>query len=125
MNKDQVYSAFEKVGLYNGRVICGSKSVYRNSFPKNLIVFNANIINAKTKEKIWFGDLDITFDFDKLKKIAEQFDTEYLILLEMDARFENENNPKIENYIWSTKTGIGQKYKKYFNNDTLKSHISF
>lgn len=120
MNRKRVLNAFEKIGLYNGRMICNSKSTYRDEHPENLIVFNANIIDTKTKEKVWFGDLDITFDSGKLKKVAERFDTEFLILSEIDARFENLKNPKVENYIWSTKTGLSQKYKKYFNNDTLE-----
>jgi len=80
---------FEKHGLHNGRMVGGSKSGYFNQHPDNVVVFNANII-IKKAGKVWYGDLDITLDFDKLKEIADELKEDLYVLREMDARFDND-----------------------------------
>lgn len=116
----------------------GSKSGYRRMFPDNSVIFNANIVavydkihSAKFKdlelyetrfediEKVWHGDLDLSsITSDLLLKISNKYrDVQFLILYEMDARFGNENNPLIKNYIFSYHNGsiqINPKYEKYF-----------
>lgn len=77
-----------------GRMISGSKSGYRERHPDNLAIFNANI--CVEKSKIWFGDIDLTLSADDLKSIAAETGETLYVLYEMDARFENEENPKIE-----------------------------
>ena len=84
---DKIFSNHK---LYMGRMISGSKSYYQETHPKNVAVFNANIVTKKAG-KIWYGDLDITLDFDQLKDIADELKQDLYILREMDARFENEN----------------------------------
>jgi len=80
--------AFENAGFYFGRMISGSKSLYANRFPDHQIVFNARIYDPETYEKeksgkikdffagqnieIWYGDLDLTQDGEKLKEIANK-----------------------------------------------------
>ena len=82
---------FEDAGFYFGRMISGSKSYYANKFPDHEVVFNARIYDTKTysKEKdgkikdffegqaieIWYGDLDLTRDAEKLKEIANKIGT--------------------------------------------------
>ena len=73
-----------------GRMVGGSKSGYRHSHPDNVVVFNANIIIAK-QDKVWYGDIDITLERDKLQAIADELHRDLYILREHDARFENEN----------------------------------
>lgn len=66
-------------------MISGSKSLYRREHPNNDVVFNANIIHH-SEGKIWFGDLDLTLDDEKLKAIAGRIG-EFCVLREMDGRF--------------------------------------
>ena len=84
----------EKLGI-SGRIISGSKSGYRERRPNNLAIFNANICVEKTK--IWYGDIDITESIDDLKQIAIQTGETLQVLYEMDARFEYEDDPQIQN----------------------------
>jgi hypothetical protein len=86
---------FEKHDFWMGRMIGGSKTTYRNSHPKDNIIFNANII-TKLSGKVWYGDLNVTLDFDKLRDVADELKEDLFILSEMDARFENENKPITE-----------------------------
>lgn len=74
---------------YIGRMISGSKSLYRMKNPDNIVLFNANII--VDGKKVWDGDLDITLDSKLLQKSADDIQKSIYILSEMDARFENEN----------------------------------
>ena len=53
-----------------GRLIGLSKSRYRDAHPNNIVYFNACIFDKKLKQ-IWWGDIDITADKKKLKKIAK------------------------------------------------------
>ena len=84
------YSVFDKNGLMMGRMVGGSKLTYSQQYPDHQVVFNANIITKK-HGKIWYGDLDMTLDFDDLKNVADELGEDLYILREHDARFENEN----------------------------------
>jgi hypothetical protein len=83
---------FGKHLLNEGRMISGSKSGYWERHKENLIVFNANIVTEKSG-KVWFGDLDVTLDFDKLKDAANELGEDLYILRESDARFGSEKDP--------------------------------
>lgn len=78
--------------LMIGRMISGSKSGYREKYPNNFVVFNANILTEKSG-KIYYGDLDLDFDNHKLLNVAKQLNEDLYILKEMDCRFENEDKP--------------------------------
>jgi hypothetical protein len=81
-------------GLNFGRMLSGSKSGYMNANPNNEVYFNANIFTRN--EKIWFGDIDITIDRDKLQNIADAMETKLYVLREMYGRFENEDISEIQ-----------------------------
>lgn len=100
----KISDIFNKYNLTIGRMICGSKSTYREKHPEHLVIFNANIVTEK-RNKIWFGDLDVTLDFDNLKNVADILQEDLYILYEMDARFENEDKP-FEFYKSKAKTII-------------------
>jgi len=87
-----IYKLFSHYGFIMGRMISGSKSGYRQRFPNNKAVFNANIV-TESRGKIWFGDLDLTLDTDQLMKIAEELGESIYVLYESDGRFENEDQP--------------------------------
>ena len=80
---------FESENLLCGRMISYSKSSYRNQFPENEIYFNANIF-VLGEGKVWYGDIDITKDKEKLENIASEIGKDLYILREMDGRFGNE-----------------------------------
>jgi hypothetical protein len=86
---------------HQGRMIAGSKSGYRSAYPKNVPVFNSNLVimTADGPEKIWCGDVDLTLDHEKLIQLSKDLNAEVYILREYDGRFENENTPLIENYV--------------------------
>lgn len=86
---------FYDEGLLQGRMIAFSKSAYRENYPENLVVFNANVF-VLGEGKIWYGDLDITLEEKKLKKIANKLGKDLFILYEYDGRFENEILPDPE-----------------------------
>jgi len=86
-----IYKLFNDNNLIVGRMISGSKSGYKEQYPDNLVIFNANII-TKSRSKVWFGDIDVTFDFDNLKTVADKLGEDLYILYEMDARFGTEND---------------------------------
>ena len=91
-----------------GRMISGSKSGYRNRFPDNRPVFNANV--CVESGKIWYGDLDLTLDGEKLQQLADELGEKVYVLYEMDARFENEESPL-----------LGQAIETYEPNRTSNS----
>ncbi len=87
-----IYVIFSTNGLDMGRMIAASKSAYCQQHQGELVIFNANIITEK-RGKVWFGDLSITVDFDKLKNVADQLGEDLYVLIEGDARFGYENRP--------------------------------
>jgi len=93
-------NAFEKFGLPAGRMISGSKIP-----PKGCqCVWNANII-IKPIGKIWYGDLNITRDEPKLKKISKFIGKTLYVLREHDCRFNTENDDidnLIKKSVWNT-----------------------
>lgn len=80
---------FKNEKLFSGRMISFSKSRYRNQFPENEVYFNANIF-VLGEGKIWYGDVDITKDKEKLENVAREIGKDLYILSEMDGRFGNE-----------------------------------
>lgn len=98
------FEIFGDNGLMNGRMICGSKSTYRTKYPDHMVIFNANVI-TKSNSKLWYGDLDINIDGDKLIKISKELGEHLYVLHEMDCRFGNEEDDIdeiIKRSSWST-----------------------
>lgn len=89
---ENLQELFNEHGFRIARMISGSKSGYRNQYPENLVCFNANIF-VLGEGKVWFGDLDITLDEEKLKEVAGGLGKDLFILREMDGRFGNEDLP--------------------------------
>jgi hypothetical protein len=99
------YGYFDAEGLRVGRMISGSKSSYRERYPDHEICFNANIFSLQ-QGKIWYGDLDLTLDSEKLDRIAESLGEKLYVVREMDGRFENESLTEIkvmQKAIYTTK----------------------
>lgn len=90
MADGDIYRIFSQNGLPLGRLISGSKTGYRERYPDNLVIFNANIVTKK-RGKIWHGDLDVDRDLESLEDISKILGEKLYILREMDARFGSEN----------------------------------
>ena len=73
----------------HGRMMSGSK----RHTPGHVEVYNANIF-TREGGKVWFGDLDLTADADRLKEFAAEQGHELYVLHEMDGRFEYERKPR-------------------------------
>ena len=84
---------------FPGKIIGASKSGYRENFPDHLVVFNSNVFVEKNK--IWFGDIDITLSLESLQELASSIGEKIYVLTEMDGRFGNENNPNLNRAIIS------------------------
>lgn len=80
--------------LRQGRMISSNKAAPKG----HICVFNANLC-TREGGKFWFGDLDLTVDAEPLKKIAAEKGVDVYVLREIDARFMNEENPRLENYV--------------------------
>ena len=89
MAKEEILKIFKEEGFRNSRLISMSKSGYRRMYPKDRIMFNANIV-VKRRKKVWQGDLNITKDAPALQKVADRLGMTLLILPEMLARFGSE-----------------------------------
>jgi hypothetical protein len=95
---------FESHGLYDARMLSGTKWGYQERHPEDLIIFNANVL-MKDMGKVWYGDLNLTQDYMLLKSIADSLDTTLYILWESDGRFGEENKPideLIKKSVWNT-----------------------
>jgi hypothetical protein len=81
---------FRDENLVTGRLLSYSKSSYREKNPDNEVYFNANIF-VLGEGKVWYGDIDVTKDREKLERIAKTSGNDLFILRELDGRFENED----------------------------------
>jgi len=79
---------FESNGFHYGRLVSQSKSDYRQKYPDNDVYFNANIF-ILGEGKVWYGDLDLTRDLEKLKTISSEIGKPLFVLREMDGRFDS------------------------------------
>lgn len=82
-----------------GRLISASKSRYLDANPGNLVAFNANLC-TKEHGKIWFGDIDVTKDKEKIELLADELKVSIYVLREMDGRFENTSKPLYDRAIY-------------------------
>jgi len=107
-----------------GRMISSTKSGYRNRYPKNLAVFNANVC-TKNEGKIWYGDVDLTLSREQLAELARLLETEVYVLYEMDARFENADSPKLENAVVVFRQDGSCKISKRYEADLDSESLTY
>ena len=89
--------------LIIGRMISSSKSMYRKTFPKHKIIFNARIYLLSDYEKhqdkvkdffkgmsfeIWWGDLDLTLSMEKLERVQVKIGKPIIITTEHGSQRE-------------------------------------
>lgn len=77
---EKLYEILLKHELRHKRMISGSKSGYRRSYPEHDVMFNANMF---TPSGIWWnGDLDITKDNQKIQNLCDELGEEIIVLYE-------------------------------------------
>jgi hypothetical protein len=75
-----------RIGLPNGRLISWSKSAYRKAYPDHLVLFNASIGDA-TGSCLWWGDLDVSLDEEKLVALAAALEKTLYVFAEADTHW--------------------------------------
>jgi hypothetical protein len=73
-----------------GRMITASKSGFLRRHPDHAPVFNANLCLEQGR-KVWFGDLDLMDDKQRLVHLARRIGETLYVLHEYDGRFANEH----------------------------------
>lgn len=74
-----------------GKMVGGSKSIYRYDNPSNYVIFNSNLATKK-HGKIWYGDIDLTKSLKVLRELAEDLKEDIFVFYEADGRFGKEND---------------------------------
>ena len=124
-NPIDVNIAREVLG-FPGAMISASKSGYGQKHPKNVAVFNSNVVTAKGK--IWYGDLDVTLSEQKLADLAKKIGETVYVLREMDGRFETEGKPRIENAVYAVSPEGKNSYQARIKRETtgkLKGKLAY
>lgn len=78
-------------GFELSRMIAYSRRVYLSRRPNNQALFNANVVTDQGK--IWWGDLDLADDSEKLQDVANELRATLYILREADYRFNTNKRP--------------------------------
>ena len=94
MNSEETINLISNRLGFPGKMISASKSGYRERYPENLAIFNSNVCTEEGK--IWWGDIDITKSKENLSNLAKEMGKTVYVLFEMDGRFENEKEPKLD-----------------------------
>lgn len=89
-----LFEEFTKHDLHPGRMISGSKTMYRKMYPNNTVIFNGNIF-TENRGKVWHGDLDLTRDTEKLERIANSTNEDLYILTESVGRWERSGRDEL------------------------------
>lgn len=92
MNEREVTKVFIQNDLTWGRLLSYSKSEYRAQNPESDVLFNANIYILGVG-KVWWGDIDLTKDWNTLETVAASLGRALYVLREMDGRFGKEDHP--------------------------------
>ena len=100
----------KEIGMLS-MMISGSKTGYHKMKPKNLPVFNSNIII--NGEKVWYGDIDLSLSKVKLQTIAVNENVDIYVIYEHDGRFENEDKPLLDRPVAIYKRNGTVKYNEF------------
>lgn len=76
----QIEQAVVEILGEHGRLLSMSKTAYSREYPDHLVYFNACIFDGRAlrprtrrkSKQIWFGDLDLTVDSEKLQSLADR-----------------------------------------------------
>ena len=111
---------------HSGKMVSFSKTIYSRDNKKSWVIFNGNVCikhNGKPI-KIWYGDIDITKSYKELRILAREINCTVYVLKEMDGRFEYEENPQIQNAVYTVnpdgKEFIGKPYLEFIDQTSLQ-----
>ena len=99
-NEDITYEEYTGLNEVQLQMLLADKEVELMKMTQNEFIdnngqlqteYDVKISITKKSGKIWYGDVDITMEFDNLKSIADELKEDLYILYESDARFEHEN----------------------------------
>lgn len=82
---DDFRNGVEKVFGYPGRLLDGSKRSYSERHPESVVYFNACVFDANGRQ-IWFGDIDLTIDAERLQAAANEQGSELHVTPEQPFR---------------------------------------
>lgn len=71
----------------HGRLLSWSKSAYRNEHPEDEVLFNACVF-SEDGLLIWFGDLNLTLEADRLQRLADRLGRAIYVTPELPYRFQ-------------------------------------
>lgn len=80
-----------------GRLLSGSKSLYRERHPDGRPVFNCNLFVEN--EKAWHGDVDLVTESDTLQQLANALGKSVYIFTEHPYRWMKDEDVKLEEAI--------------------------
>jgi hypothetical protein len=86
MDVDELVGAFRDALGFPGKMLSGSKSGYLKANPHNNAFFNANILD-ESGNQVWFGDVDLTLEWDNLQKLSTDLGIRFFVTREMPYRF--------------------------------------
>lgn len=81
-----IKEVFNDHTLNFARLISFSKSTYRKCYPNNKVVFNSRVYTLEDGE-VWYGDLDLTLDEEKLKNVSKVIAKDLYVLFESSVIF--------------------------------------
>ena len=84
--ENKVGKYLEAHGFIEGRLITFSKSLYREAYPKHIVLFNACLFNTKGEE-VWWGDVDLTRDWKVFYETARALNETLILTPETPYRF--------------------------------------
>jgi hypothetical protein len=79
MDKEQVIEAAGAVGLRYGRHVAFRKATYLQAFPRRVVIFGAHLTDEAGND-LWYGDLDLTVDEQKLLDLADALGEELFLM---------------------------------------------
>lgn len=85
ITRSELTNIVEKHLGCNGRLLALSKSGYREKHPKSTVYFNACIYDENLKQ-VWYGDIDLTREKNKLKRIANEYKKTFYVTPEHPFR---------------------------------------
>jgi hypothetical protein len=75
-----------------GFMLGSSKSLYKQAYPKNYVVFNGDVHVGDTH--VWYGDVDVTKSGKKLQETAVKENVDIHVFYEKDNA-ETQRNPAV------------------------------
>jgi len=98
---------------HSGKMLSGSKGQYNWDHPDNLVVFNSGVSDANGRY-LWHGDIDITLEEDKLKRLAKVIGQTIYVFYEGNLYHKKEGcKEDIADAVYSTDLGY-IKDKEYY-----------